>query len=525
MPAQRVHHLIEKFAVETPGAAALYHKKEMITYEALNDAVESFAEYLKHLNATPGERIAIYLPKQPETVTAIFAASRCHCVFVPLNPVLKPDQVAYILKDSGARILVTSDKRKQSLREVLPGCPDLQTVIEVREDGATTNSPVNGKPNGDSGFAPGAEVCSTAATDSLAGILYTSGSTGFPKGVMLSHDNMLLGAASVAQYLGKSQHDRLLAVLPLSFDYGLSQLTTAFSVGASVVLLEYLFPRDIIKAVEHYRVTGVAAIPTLWNQLARHEWPESTVNSLRYITNSGGTMPVRTTRRLRKRLPNTRIFLMYGFTEAFRSSYLPPEELDSRPDSIGIPIPNAQLYVLDKNGKDCPNNVPGELVHAGPLVALGYWKDSQRTAERFRPFDQQGGKIAAWSGDKVVRDEQGYLYFMGRMDEMIKTSGYRVSPSEIESVVHEIAAHIHFAALGLPHPELGEAIVLVLEEAEQPELEEKIRQQCRKKLPPYMQPAQILFLQSLPLNANGKIDRPLLHEKYANLFDSIQLST
>ena len=271
---------------------------------------------------------------------------------------------------------------------------------------------------------------------------------------------MLSGAYSVTRYLDNRADDRLLAILPFSFDYGLSQLTTAFVVGARAVLMDYLLPRDVITAVARDGITGLAAVPPMWVQLARLDWPAAAVESLRYFTNSGGAMPRATLNALRRRLPETTPYLMYGLTEAFRSTYLPPEEIDHRPDSIGKAIPNAEILVVRADGSPCAPGEPGELVHRGSLVAQGYWNDPDKTAERFRPLPGQNPalplvEMAVWSGDTVRIDQEGFLYFIGRKDDMIKTSGYRVSPTEIEEVLYDSGLVAEAAALGVTHPALG----------------------------------------------------------------------
>jgi acyl-CoA ligase (AMP-forming) (exosortase A-associated) len=278
----------------------------------------------------------------------------------------------------------------------------------------------------------------------MAAILYTSGSTGKPKGVVLSHRNMVTGAKSVASYLENRTSDRILAVLPFSFDYGFSQLSTSFVAGACCVLMDYLLPRDVLRAVERKSITGLAAVPPLWVQLAALLWPASVRKHLRYITNSGGAMPGATLAALRAALPDTKVFLMYGLTEAFRSTYLSPDQVERRPDSIGKAIPNAEILVVREDGSRCAPGEPGELVHRGSLVSLGYWNDRQKTAERFRPAPGQDPglvltELAVWSGDTVRTDEEGYIYFIGRRDEMIKTSGYRVSP-RVEEIVYATAS-------------------------------------------------------------------------------------
>ena len=316
-------------------------------------------------------------------------------------------------------------------------------------------------------------------------------------------------------------------MLPLSFDAGLSQLTTAFHVGASVALINYLLPRDVVNAVERYGVTGLTAVPPLWIQLAQLAWPAAARRSLRYIANTGGRMPKATLDQLRAALPQTLVYLMYGLTESFRSTYLPPSELDRRPDSIGKAIPNAEVLVVREDGTLCDANEPGELVHRGALVSLGYWNDPAKTAERFKPAPGQASglvmpEIAVWSGDTVRRDEEGFLYFISRRDEMIKTSGYRVSPTEVEEAVYGTGLVGEVAALGIEHPVLGQAIVLVATSPADAVLDSAaVIAKCRERLPAFMVPARIVERTgSLPRNPNGKIDRKLLAQEFVGLFEA-----
>lgn len=519
-----LHELPLRSAQKTPDAPALQYQNARLTYAALRHGIEKNANAFLACGVKPGDRVAVYLEKRLETVTAIYGASFCGAVFVPINPLLKAEQVAHILRDCNVRLLVSSKERLASLREVLASCPDLRTVLVIGLEAEETTGPLHLIPWAAALDAPSRQTHRRIDSD-VAAILYTSGSTGKPKGVVLSHRNIVAGAVSVAQYLENSAADKILSVLPLSFDYGLSQLNTAFLTGACAVLMNYLLPRDIIKAVERHAITGLAAVPPLWIQLSQLEWPATVSEHLRYITNSGGAMPVATLKALRKTLPKTQVFLMYGLTEAFRSTYLPPQELDGRPESMGRAIPNAEILVVREDGSSCLPNEPGELVHRGPLVALGYWNDKEKTAERFKPVPQPDAalpitEMAVWSGDTVRMDEQGFLYFISRRDEMIKTSGYRVSPSEVEEVVYSSNLVAEAVAIGTPHPVLGQAIIVVATPKSNQELDsDALMAVCKQTLPAFMIPARIeAWTGSLPRNANGKIDRKLLAATYSTAF-------
>lgn len=527
--AELIHHLITESAARAPDAVAVSEERREYSYAQLAAEIADAANLYLHHGLKRGERVAVYLDKRLETVSALFGAAAAGAVFVPVNPLLKAEQVAHILRDCNVRILVTSSERLEVLREALSGCRDLRSVVLVHADELPESPDGVGMVSWDERSTAPAGQSHPAIDADVAAILYTSGSTGRPKGVVLSHRNVVAGAVSVSQYLENSPSDRILAVLPLSFDYGLSQLTTAFRVGARAVLMNYLFPRDVIRAVAREKITGLAAVPPLWIQLAQLEWPEGVDGHLRYITNSGGAMPVSTLSTLRRRLPATRPYLMYGLTEAFRSTYLPPEEVDRRPESMGKAIPNAEILVVRDDGTLCAPGEPGELVHRGALVSLGYWNDPAKTAERFKPVPGQPNglpisEIAVWSGDTVKMDEDGFLYFVGRRDEMIKTSGYRVSPTEIEEVVYGTEKIAEAAAVGVGHPVLGQAVVLVIHTAgNHPDVSEEVIAECQRQLPAFMVPAQVITRQEpLPRNPNGKIDRKRIAAELADLFEGEQ---
>lgn len=504
---------------------ALADGKQSLDYQRLANEMREAGNLFLGLELQRAERVAVYLEKRIDTVIAMFGASAAGGSFVPVNPLLKPEQVGHILTDCNVRILVTSPERLELLRPVLAHCRDLRSVVLV---GDKPVEPIEGVERvcWDERHGAPARAPFRVIDGDMAAILYTSGSTGRPKGVVLSHRNIVAGAESVSQYLENTPEDRILSVLPLSFDYGLNQLTTAFRVGACAVLMNYLLPRDVIRAVERETITGLAAVPPLWVQLAQLEWPAGVTEHLRYVTNSGGHMPRPTLDALRAKLPKTRPYLMYGLTEAFRSTYLPPDEVDRRPDSIGKAIPNAEILVVREDGTPCAPGEPGELVHRGVHVALGYWNDPEKTAERYKPAPGQLAglvipELVVWSGDTVKMDEDGYLYFIGRRDEMIKTSGYRVSPTEVEEVAYATSLVTETAAVGVSHPMLGQAVVLVTYVPNNDEtVSERLLAECKKQLPGFMVPTRIeARREPLPRNPNGKIDRKKLATDLAGLFE------
>lgn len=504
------HDLLIDAAKATPEAAALTYRNQTVTYAETWQQVQAVAAQLDSLDLHRGDRVAIYLEKRIETVVAIFAGSAAGGVFVPINHVLKPLQVGHILADSGARFLVTSADRLGLLAASLPD--SVEHVIIVGDAARVAGGQVHAWPE------PGGQVLAAdpAAIDiDPAAILYTSGSTGRPKGVVLSHRNLIVGAESVSSYLENTCEDVILSVLPLSFDAGLSQVTTAFSVGAHCVLMNYLLPREVPKLCAKYGITGLTCVPPLWLQIADIPWPEDAAKMLRYFANTGGRMPRATLDKLRAVFIDAKPFLMYGLTEAFRSTYLDPAEVDRRPDSIGKAIPNAEILVLRPDGTQCELGEEGELVHRGALVALGYWNDPVRTAERYKLVhhpDQEwrSPEMAVWSGDTVVADEEGFLYFVGRKDDMIKTSGYRVSPTEIEEAAYSTGLVRDAVALGVADNTLGQRVVLVVTPTA-PELDvDGLVTELRQLLPLYMVPGQIEVRHELPRSPNGKFDRNLI---------------
>lgn len=492
-------HLAERGADED---RALILRGETLNHKELRQRIARLAAWLAHGVAEPGARIASWAAKGELTCLLPLAAARAGLVHVPVNPLLKRAQLAHILSDSGAAMLIGTRARLDTLEagDVPGGC----AVMEEGEALAAAD-------------ALGLTLPPSAADpDKLAAILYTSGSTGRPKGVMLSHANMWLGAVSVAHYLGLARDDVTLAVLPLSFDYGQNQLFSTWFAGGCVVPLDYLFARDVARACATHGVTTLAAVPPLWVQLTEIAWSEEVVRPLRRLTNSGGALTRDLVRSLRQIFPAASLFAMYGLTEAFRSTFLDPLLVDSHPDSMGKAIPFAEVLVIGDDGGLAAPGEEGELVHCGPLVAQGYWQDPERTAERFHLAPPQSGYggVAVWSGDRVRCDGQGLLYFVGRRDAMIKSAGNRISPQEIEEAALASGLVAEATALGIPDERLGHAVHLVVRaNGAGDDAGALLAAALAKVLPNFMQPQAIHWRDAMPLNPNGKIDRAALTQE------------
>ena len=509
-----VHHMLTESTARSPDREALVDGGRRLSYAAAAQQVGAIAAHLQALGVASGDRVAIQLKPDLDLPLAILGTAMAGAVFVPVHHGLFPDQVAHVLTDSGATVLVTHGPQLRKLEPVLPQAPALRHVVAKEFDGdAIAGLDVHDLDT--IAQASAADLPDLAIGKDLAAIIYTSGSTGRPKGVMLSHANILAGARIVSDYLALTQDDRLLAALPLSFDAGLNQLTTALLTGAATVMVDFRVGRDITRRLADERITGLAGVPSLWSLLSQ---PSSGLSrrsapDLRYITNTGGAMPQNVLHALRTALPGTDVVLMYGLTEAFRSTYLPPAELDRRPTSMGRAIPDTRILVVGADGKPCAPGEIGELVHHGPTVSLGYWGRPDLTQKVLRPHPlpapgQAAPDLVCYSGDLVRADEDGYLYFVGRRDNQIKSAGFRISPTEVEEVVCDAGPVRQAAVVGVPDPILGQHLVafVILREGGDDADADAMLARCSARMPRHMVPKRIVVTDTLPATASGKVD-------------------
>lgn len=516
-----IHHMMHTSAQRAPAKEALVHGDQRLSYGEVARNTAGLATALRNGRVKRGDRVGIYLEASVPQVISIFGVSQAEGVYVPINALLHSDQVMHIVRDCGMKGLITTPTKLTSLASRIEQNDTLEFLIVTGNgDIPATKIPVY-RFEDFCATEPSPISKETTIEKDLAAILYTSGSTGKPKGVMLSHANVIAGSRIVSTYLEIKEDERILAVLPFSFDAGMNQLMTAFEKGATLVLINFVFAREIVQALVRERITGLAGVPTLWSLLAQ---PNSTLDKqplpdLRYITNTGGAMPQTVLKVLRQTLPNTKLFLMYGLTEAFRSTYLPPEELDRRPTSMGKAIPDTEILVLDERGQPCKPGEVGELVHRGPTVSLGYWNRPEDTARALRPnplLPPEMGhcETVCYSGDLVQMDEDGFLYFVGRRDTMIKSSGFRISPTEIEEVLYQTGKVRGAAVIGIPDDVLGQSIkAFVVPRDGDPLDGDALLVICAEKMPRYMVPKTIEVLSELPKTSSGKVDYPALRRR------------
>ena len=472
---------------------AIVERERTVDYAGLRQRAAAIAAALRAAGVAPDDRVGILLERGPDAAAACFGVLAAGAIAVPVNEALRRRQIEYILQHSGARYLVAASE----LFVFTPG--RLTSDLQVLNVGGIAAP-------GKTGREPAARTGGDVAL-----IVYTSGSTGLPKGVMLTHANLWAGMEAVVGYLGLTREDRIASLLPFSFVYGLSQLLCAAGTGAALVVERSPLPEEIVATLRSQQVSVLAAVPPLWLRLLRvASFRDAPLAALRRMTNAGGHLPREAVRALRRAQPRAQLYLMYGLTEALRSTYLPPDEVDRRPDSIGRAIPGAQISVVREDGTPAAAGEIGELVHRGPTVALGYWNDPELTAQVFRcdPLGPPGtpdSERVVFSGDLVRRDAAGFFYFVSRKDRILKTLGYRVGPDEIASVLYASGEVVEAVVAGEADEECGERIVAYVVLSEGGSLA-RLKVYCGRELPRYMQPARIDVRDRLPKLPSGKHD-------------------
>lgn len=504
-----LHQFFEQTAANLPDKAALVVDGQRHTYAQLNQRVERLAATLQARGVQRGDRVALFMDNHAEMVVSIFAVLRMGGVFMPINPLTKHDKLAYLLNDSQATALIAQGALASVYRHALSQSPSVHTALVVgRKDAAPeTDARVLPWPDDDN-VAPALQATPIIDQD-LAAIIYTSGSTGDPKGVMLSHLNMVSACTSVSTYLGLQASDVVMCALPLAFDYGLYQVLMAFKVGATVVLeRSFAYPVQVLKNMVKEGVTVFPGVPTMFAMLMNlQSLPEFELGALRMITNTAAALSEGHIQQLRGLFPQARLFSMYGLTECKRVTYLPPEQLDVRPTSVGRGMPNEEVWLVDDEGQRLPPGSTGELVIRGSNVMRGYWRKPDETARRLRP-GPIAGEMLLYSGDLFRTDSEGYLYFVARKDDIIKSRGEKVAPREVENVLHALDGVYEVAVVGVQDDLLGEAVkAFVVLKPGYNHSERDVIKHCMAHLESFMVPKHVVFVDALPKTDTGKIKK------------------
>jgi amino acid adenylation domain-containing protein len=523
-----VNHFLEHSARRLARKTALVCEGARLSYQQIDALANQFAHALIAGGVERGDRVAIFLDNSVEAVVAIFGALKANAVFCVINPTTKTDKLQWMLQNARPSVFVTQHNKLNIAGPVCAQAPSVQQLYVVGDDLPASITVDLAAKRWDMALAAQPTTQPPARTISvdLATIIYTSGSTGTPKGVMSSHLNMVTAATSVMEYVENTEDDVILNVLPLAFDYGLYQLLMAFKVGATLVLERgFAFPYKVLELMRREGVTGLPGVPTVFSlllglkDLERHAPP-----TLRYITNTAAALPVSHILELRSAFPQARLFSMYGLTECKRVAYLPPEELDRRPGSVGKAIPNTEVFIVDEDDQPVEPGVVGELVVRGAHVMGGYWEAPEATAHRFHACLTANGLPAPtllYTGDLFRMDDEGFLYFVGRKDDIIKSRGEKVAPKEIEHVLYAFEGVQDAAAVGMPDPVLGQAIKVFVAPRPGATLDERaLRDHCRRNLEDFMVPSLFEIRAELPKGGTGKIDKKALLAKKSELVEA-----
>ncbi|WP_293425224.1 class I adenylate-forming enzyme family protein [Phreatobacter sp.] len=505
-------HLIRS-ACRSPEKVALVCGRRRVTYDELDASSDALAAHLAVAGVARGDRVMIFADNTVEAVVGFWATLKANAVACLINPLTKADKLDYLLQDCRPAAFITDAHLHAAFGDPVRRATFLKRVVVSGEAGDSEPVRLPRAVRWEvATTAHGAPPVPRCIDIDLAAIVYTSGSTGDPKGVMLTHRNMLTACASIASYLELREDEVILNVLPLAFDYGLYQMIMAFSVGARLVLeRSFAFPAQTIRVLSEERVTGLPGVPTVFSTLlGLKSLRSSDLASIRYVTNTGAALPVKHIQMLRELLPAARIYSMYGLTECKRCSYLPPEDIDRKPESVGIAIPNTEMWIVDEGGRRLGPGLVGQLVIRGATVMKGYWGKPEATAEKLKPGPLPGEQVLH-TGDYCRMDEEGYLYFVGRSDEIIKSRGEKVAPKEVENVLMGIAGVKEAAVIGVPDDLLGEAVkAFVVMEQGAAIGEAQIRNECRRRLETFMVPKHIDIVSSLPKTDTAKINKRAL---------------
>lgn len=502
----QVESFLELSARRFPDKTALVCGSRRLTYTEVDVRANRLAHGLAAGGVERGDCVVVCLKDSVEAVVSIFAILKAGSVFVVVNPTTKPNKLTYILNNCRAKALITDGVKADAVASCRGELPHLAAIWVTGPNG-------NGSDRGRLSLDSVIEAEGTSSPPEnrcididLAALVYTSGSTGRPKGVMLTHLNIVSAATSITTYLENRPDDIILNVLPLSFDYGLYQVLMAFKVGGTIVLERlFTYPHAVLETIVREKITGFPIVPTISAILLQMDLKKYRFPNLRYLTNTAAALPVHHIRRLRECFPHVQIYSMYGLTECKRVSYLPPAEIDIRPGSVGRGMPNEEVYLADDFGRRLPPGSTGELVVRGSNVMKGYWESPEETAKMLRPGPYPW-ELVLYTGDLFRMDGEGYLYFLGRKDDIIKTRGEKVSPREVEEVLYGVEAVAEAAVIGVPDPVLGQAVKAVVTVRKGWELtEQQLLRHCAQHLEDFMVPKAVEFLQSMPKTSSGKV--------------------
>ena len=503
-----LHHFLETSVVQYPDKTALVYDGQRHSYAQIDSMATQLAGFLQGRGLQRGDRVAIFMDNSVEAVVAVYAALKAGAVFMPVNSLTKQDKLAYLLNDSRASVLLTHAALQDVFVGALENNRSVHSCIVVGELRRACADPRVQSYASASGVQAKPGNLGNIDQD-LAAIIYTSGSTGDPKGVMLTHLNMVSAANSVSGYLGLRHDDVVLCVLPLAFDYGLYQVLMSFKLGATVVLeRSFAFPIKVLEVMAREQVTVLPGVPTIFSLLMGIKTlTQYNLSALRMITNTAAALSEQHIKDLRALFPKSILFSMYGLTECKRVTFLPPEQLDVRPTSVGRGMPNEEVWLVDEAGQRLPNGSTGELVIRGSNVMRGYWEKPDETAKRLRPGPNPG-ELVLYSGDIFYSDAEGYLYFVARRDDVIKSRGEKVSPREVENILYAMEGVHEVAVVGVPDPVLGQAVKAFV--ALRPGFsytEREVIKYCLGHLESFMAPKQVVFVDALPKTDTGKIKK------------------